>query len=565
MPKTKKKVLFFYCNLCFALLIATNSLVAIETAEIIILAPLIKRGDIKVASEPFKKKLKAGALQKLIFFLARTNYVANIKILEKHSPKKTNKNNKSTSLQSNSPIDLCQISKSQYLLYSSFLLSSYESLLELSVFDCRRRIVITRKATALINEIQLQSKINTLLRQVLSPLSFRRSQKNLDLSNKNRTWMSSEKTDILFVIDSSGSMSYELSLLKKSITRLLSSLPIEKYRYGIILIRDDNKIKYLSLTRDTEKIARIISRQNAEGTNTAIGLLRALAKAKDLLISSSSSRILFFCDTPALQKKHIEIRNAITNLLGSKRNTSFLLSFFLGKEMSYESKLYLEKLDQSFSSLYLARPIYGLQATYHNQKKLFFLKAEEQFFVTKENPLPLLKNSRKNADFHLELYEPLAISSYGKKKVNLRTVPKIYGERNFMSLKKLSPLYANFEYHLYKEASRQKSKKVFAFSNNKYGKAKVLLKNNGKVFWLQVEAKRSISLLQRRRGSTVCIGSHFQKNKKRNTLQNIAKYIYIKDKCPELLKMDWEQLNLMKIKYSDIWFINAQVLKVKLL
>ncbi len=223
---------------------------------------------------------------------------------------------------------------------------------------------------------------------------------------------------------------------------------------------------------------------------------------------------------------------------------------------------------------YASDLIYGRKATLNNGNVIFFVQKGGRFFFTQSH---INKIGQDIQQGHLNWQQLQAIDtiSYTQEQLYLDHLPEAFAKRQNRRVVRLGAYVSNLAKSISKclklDASLFYSADTGQAQIYKPGYRKVLVRNSGRAFWLDID-ENALSVLQRYHKKKVYLGLHWQYNQKQGALVNRPKPLYVRkeNQVPQLFVWTWsEWQNILTrvgkgiFNKEDIWFMKLEILRIK--
>ena len=456
---------------------------------------------------------------------------------------------------------LCRRAQVSYLVTGhAYIYDKHTLLLKMYRFYCRNNNLATSPQIRIRQRAKLQSKMLQLIRNLSS---FARHKAPLAsyplLQNSNRP-----KSDLVLLLDYSGSMRYDLKTIFAKLHFLPHQLNVET-RMGVIQVLAGDKIKTLALNHDFSNIIRHLKREHIKGQVSDLGIKKAFDIIDRYNKWQGKKLIMLLSDAKLTPKYHNQLQSQLQNL----RQREHQFCFFPVREQEKNTQNFWRKLALKSQAFYMDGLAYSRQVQLLKAGTLFFIRHNANFFWSQQKPR--LNSNQNNSPTSSSNWQSLAINLYNTTQYNLQSLPQSFAKRKQDKILRFGPYTSNLESQIEKCLEKNQLLQTASLSSNNIAQnyIKVLVRSGAHAFWIHIQHNGLVTKsLSKYKNKELYLGLHWQQGQGNQRLQNLREPIYIRSKVqvPQLFVWKWidlQKLSLQLLQKEDIWFIPAKFLKTK--
>ena len=423
-------------------------------------------------------------------------------------------------------------------------------LLGSSTFSCRSRLVTKRASSSADSIFSLQDALRRLM--ILSSSFFAKA-KPLVLKKT-----SGSSYDLAVVLDFSGSMREDIKEILKHLAYWEHSLP-SKSRLGIVSIEDKNLVKTLPFHQNWRSSLSLLKKKKARGETNIQGLLEALAIIVRYKHWQNQPKILLFTDIEIPSQSSFRIRSLLQSL---KAKNLSLCSFSLLNQTKATKNFWSNEAAAFDQNLRQKNVSYGIYASLAKGGNIFFIQQGKHFFYTKNRVERAIRSNQLTRN---NLHS-IQTSDYRQEELHLERIPSAFASKSHDKVLRKGRVISGLRASI-RQCESQKEKSKRNLLTTEETNTRVLLRNQGDVFWIDLSQKYA-SLIRPFLSKKIYIGFHFQSEPRKRTFKSYPHPVYIQRErdVPRLFLLSRKQIQgalPYQIQEMDTWFIYSEVLEMK--
>ncbi|MCB1166455.1 MAG: VWA domain-containing protein [Leptospiraceae bacterium] len=348
--------------------------------------------------------------------------------------------------------------------------------------------------------------------------------------NRPPSWPESSG-EWIAVVDLSGSMASEKEALALGLER--SGF---EGKLGLILV-SENGARLVVPDQNRASIISILKAAPSGGEVRLNDMAAALQELRKL--PQVSRRIIIATDAEASSTASFE---SSIRLLKSQGQEPVLLET---SGLSQSGRAFFQRLNRS---LKLKDPdvTYGMRAGFAEGFSLFFVQSGDRFYTAKKDLTSAIRSGRLNKND----LDPVATVNLRDDRLTLRSVIDSYARKNGLRLIGTGQLVSGLESSL---SALQQSASGSQF--------KVLLRNDGSAFWIDVESRAMVQKLMQYKSRKIYVGLQLQPGPLGPQNHPAAIYIRSADQAPTLFLQKYDHVRASEklLKKADVWFFLVEV------
>ena len=295
--------------------------------------------------------------------------------------------------------------------------------------------------------------------------------------------------DLAVVLDHSGSMVEDLPAILNALSALGQQLP-RGSRLGFVTAGDGDRLDVIPFSDHWADAVARAREKYASGEVTVNGIERALGIVHSYRDWRGARKVMVFSDA-RLGSRNSGLESYLRRIKASGGD----VRLFCVLNQQYADRAEWQRMARALS---IADPgvLYGREAGFVGEPGLFFLMNGARFYVSRRN----LRGGILSGDVPEEVLQPLETIHYERTQLNLTDLPKALAQKNSTRLAFLGPVVSGLESAIARGATAG----VTAASAG----TRVLVKNAGLSFWINVQDRSILSELRRRVGEKIYVGLH---------------------------------------------------------
>lgn len=357
--------------------------------------------------------------------------------------------------------------------------------------------------------------------------------------------------DLAIVLDHSGSMIEDLPLILRALTAVRQSLP-RGSRLGIVTVGAGDRLDVIPFTDQWQSALAAAREKTARGEVSLAGVERALGIVHSYREWKGARKIMVFSDARIGSR-----RSGLESYLRRLKSAGADVRLFCLLNQQYEDRAEWRRMARSLG---LADPavVYGREAGFIDQPSQFILMDGPRFFLSRRD----LRGSVLRGQVPADVLRPVETIHFERGELNLSDLPGALARKNGTRLSYLGPIVSGLESAVAAGAR--------AGTPGSYdpGAARVLVKNAGLSFWIQVADRGILAQMRRSVGETMYVGLHLSPaSGTGEKLVNLSRPVYIRSQgeVPRLFINTWAALakrSERDLVREDVHFLLLQILEI---
>ncbi|MCR9142542.1 MAG: VWA domain-containing protein [bacterium] len=357
--------------------------------------------------------------------------------------------------------------------------------------------------------------------------------------------------DLAVVLDHSGSMVEDLPLILRALTAVEQKLP-RGSRLGIVTVGGGDRLDVIPFSDQWGSVLAAAQGKAAGGEVTLNGVERALGIVHSYREWKGARKILVFSDARIGSR-----RSGLEGYLRRLKSAGGDVRLFCLLNQQYEDRSEWRRMARALG---LADPavVYGREAGFVDQPSQFILMDGPRFFLSRRD----LRGTILRGQVPADVLRPVETIHYEQGELNLTDLPKAMARKQGTRLAFLGPVVSGLE------ASVAAAATAGTPGAGDASATRVLVKNAGLSFWIQVADRNILAQMRRRVGQTVYVGLHVTPAPgSGERLVNLSKPVYIRSQgeVPRLFISTWAQLAKRRerdLVRDDVHFLLLQILEI---
>ncbi len=437
---------------------------------------------------------------------------------------------------------ICIETDASFLIMGSAHLSrSGSTQVGIQSYSCKGgRVIASGESSGDINSLQL------ILQKALfraTPYASRRVESDI-------TSRRADPIEVGVILDSSGSMVYNLDPIRKGLKTTLSLLP-RGSRLGSVILTN-NKIRTESFSSDLKMALSGLESVSASGENDVNSLLLACNEFLRHRSSFQKKRLLIFYDGSLGRGRALVLEERIRKL----KNEGYQISLFPLPSMKRKDLMEWKRISRVLGSP-MPRLVSGRRVGFLQGFSIFMVQSDLSMYRADDDVTGAILQDSLN----VERLTPIPLIHYTSSDLSLDTLPAAYAEVNHLKITGTGSIVTNLE-----KSVDQVLRKDALMEDGRY---RVLLKNHGRSFWIGVNGYREYKYLKENPGRSIYVGLSFRTSEKGELhLINNPDRVVVREQqhTPRLFINTLENLKKTPdamIRPGDLWFLLVTVLDVK--
>jgi hypothetical protein len=357
--------------------------------------------------------------------------------------------------------------------------------------------------------------------------------------------------DLAVVLDHSGSMVEDLPLILRALTAVQQELP-RGSRLGIVTVGDGDRLDVLPFSNQWDGVLAVARQKAAGGEVTLDGIERALGIVHSYREWKGARKIMVFSDARIGNR-----RSGLESYLRRLKSSGGDVRLFCLLNQQYEDRAEWQRMARALG---LADPaiVYGREAGFVDQPAQYILMDGPRFYLSRRD----LRGTILRGEVPADVLRPVETIHYERGELNLTDLPKALARKNGTRLAFLGPVVSGLE------AAVAAGATAGTPGASDKSAVRVLVKNAGLSFWIQVADRGILAQLRRRVGETLYVGLHVAPAPgSGEKLVNLSKPVYIRSQgeVPQLLISTWAELakrSERDLVREDVHFLLLQILEI---
>ncbi|MCE9597154.1 MAG: hypothetical protein K8S54_04225 [Spirochaetia bacterium] len=351
--------------------------------------------------------------------------------------------------------------------------------------------------------------------------------------------------DIVLVIDASGSMEEDYRAIVKSLRGIQESVPA-KSRIGAVVVQPGG-LDILPLTEAWDKTIKILESKNPAGEVSLKQIEDAIGVVENLRDWKGDRKVLLAFDAKNQAKRMSGLESRLRRL--TARSVDLNLFQLQGQDIKDQNEI-----RRLTNVLRISNPgvVYARRAGFAEGFSIYLVQYGARFYRADRD----VSEEIARGTIKPEELLPIETIHYPAEDLNLKNLPALYARRENLRLIGTSPILSGLESRI-KRATEVRGEEMPALY-------KVLVKHEGKGFWLRLGGAAAAAQLQKSKGQSTYIGLSFRRNG--NDLENDPSVAFPMQQAqvPRLLIATRENLLRMRnLTVDDVYFLFCEIVEVQ--